>query len=80
MLCFHSRFSIQTYILAQITVEKISLNLTDEINTVLNSRILSFVEIARFLCEQKDNRQNTIFRTFARIAKSELQSKFQLLR
>ena len=34
-----------SYLVAQITVKQVSLNLTDEINTVLNSRILSFVEI-----------------------------------
>ena len=68
----------QTYLVAQITVEQVPLNLTDEINTALNSRILSFVEIARFLWEQKDNFQNTIVRKVAGIAKSKLQNKFHL--
>ena len=50
----------QTYLVAQITVEQISLNLTDdEINTDFISSS-SFEEIARYLCEQKDNLQNII--------------------
>ena len=46
-------FSLSFFV-AQITIEQISLNLVDDKNSLKLNNILSLVEIARFLCEQKD--------------------------
>ena len=43
-----------SFLVAQMTVEQISLNLEDDKNSLKLNNILSFVEIGRFLCEQKD--------------------------
>ena len=43
-----------SFLVAQMTVEQISLNLEDDKNSLKLNDILSFVEIGRFLCEQKD--------------------------
>ena len=64
----------QTYLVAQITVEQISLNLADEINS-LKLKNFKFRGSRSILVPAE--RLNTIVRKFARIAKSKIQNKFQ---
>ena len=64
----------QTYLVAQITVEQISLNLADEINSL---KLKNFKFRGNRSIFVRTERLNTIVRKFARIAKSKLQNKFQ---
>ena len=64
----------QTYLVAQITVEQISLNLADEINSL---KLKNFKFRGKRSTFVRTERLNTIVRKFARIAKSKLQNKFQ---
>ena len=71
MLCFHVIY--QTYLVAQITVEQISLNLADEINSL---KLKNFKFRGNRSIFVRTERLNTIVRKFARIAKSKLQINF----
>ena len=64
----------QTCLLAQITLQKNSLNLADEINSLKLKNFKFRGNRSIFL---RTERLNTIVRKFARIAKSKLQNKFQ---
>ena len=64
----------QTYLVAQITVEQISLNLADEINSLKLKNFKFRGNRSIFVLTE---RLNTIVRKFARITKSKLQNKFQ---
>ena len=65
----------QTYLVAQIGVEQISLNFADEINSL---KFKNFKFRANRSIFVRTERLNTIVRRkFARIVKSKLQSKFQ---
>ena len=64
----------QTYLVAQITVEQISLNLADEINSL---KLKNFKFRGNRSIFVQTERLNTIVRKFARIAQSKLQNKFQ---
>ena len=64
----------QTYLVAQITVEQISLNLADEINSL---KLKNFKFCGSRSIFVRTERLNTIVRKFPRIAKSKLQNKFQ---
>ena len=64
----------QTYLVAQITVEHIYLNLADEINSLTLKNFKFRGKRSIFVLTE---RLNTIVRKFARIAKSKLQNKFQ---
>ena len=64
----------QTYLVAQITVEQISLNLADEINSL---KLKNFKFRGNRSIFVRTERLNTIVRKFVRIAKSKLQNKFQ---
>ena len=57
----------QTYLVAQITVEQISLNLADEINSL---KLKNFKFRGNRSIFVRTERPNTIVRKFARIAKS----------
>ena len=65
----------QTYLVAQITVKQISLNLAGEINSL---KLKNFKFRGNCSIFVRTERLNTIVRKFARIAKSKLQNKFQL--
>ena len=64
----------QTYLVAQITVEQISLNLADEINSL---KLKNFKFRGNRSILVRTERLNTIVRKFAHIAKSKLQNNFQ---
>ena len=64
----------QTCPVAQITVEQISLNLADEINSL---KLKNFKFRGNRSIFVRTERLNTIVRKFARIAQSKLQNKFQ---
>ena len=64
----------QTYLVAQITVEQIYLNLADEINSL---KLKNFKFRGNRSIFVRTERLNTIVRKFAHIAKSKLQNKFQ---
>ena len=64
----------QTYLVAQITVEQISLNLADEINSL---KLKNFKFRGNRSIFVQTEKLNTTVREFARIAKSKLQNKFQ---
>ena len=66
----------QTYLVAQITVEQTSLNLADEINSL---KLKNFKFRGNRSIFVRTERLNTIVRKFARVAKSKLQNKFQLI-
>ena len=63
----------QTYLVAQITVEQISLNLADEINSL---KLKNFKFRGNPSIFVRTERLNTIVRKFVRIAKSKLQINF----
>ena len=63
----------QTYLVAQITVEQISLNLSDEINSL---KLKNFNFRGNRSIFVRTERLNTVVRKFARITKSKLQNKF----
>ena len=64
----------QTYLVAQIAVKQISLNLADEINSL---KLKNFKFRGNRSIFVRTERLNTILRKFACIAKSKLQNKFQ---
>ena len=64
----------QTNLVAQITVEQMSLNLADEINSL---KLKNFKFRGNRSIFVRTERLNTIVRKVARIAKSKLQNKFQ---
>ena len=64
----------QTYLVAQITVEQISLNLADEINSL---KLKNFKFRGNRSIFVQTERLNAIVRKFALIAQSKLQNKFQ---
>ena len=66
----------RTYLVAQITVEQTSLNLADEINSL---KLKNFKFRGNSSIFVRTERLNTIVRKFARVAKSKLQNKFQLI-
>ena len=63
----------QTYLVAQITVEQISLNLADEINSL---KLKNFKFRGNRSIFVRTERLNAVVRKFARITKSKLQNKF----
>ena len=63
----------QTYLVAQITVEQISLNLSDEINSL---KLKNFKFRGNRFIFVRTERLNTVVRKFARITKSKPQNKF----
>ena len=68
----------QTYLVAQISVEQISLNLADEINSLKLKNFKFCGDCSIFVqTERQFAKLNTTVRKFARIAKSKLQNKFQ---
>ena len=64
----------QTYLVAQIRVEQISLNFADEINSL---KLKNFKFRGNRSIFVRTERLNTVVRIFARIAKVKLQNKFQ---
>ena len=64
----------QTYLVAHITVEQISLNLADEINSLILKNFEFRGNLSIFV---RTETLNSIVRKFSHIAKSKLQNKFQ---
>ena len=64
----------QTYLVAQIRIEQISLNFADEINSLKLKNFKFLVNCSPFV---RTERLNTIVKEFARIARSKLQNIFQ---
>ena len=66
----------QTYLVAQIRIEQISLNFADEINSLKLKNFKFRVNCSPFV---RTERLNTIVKEFAHIARSKLQNIFQSL-
>ena len=64
----------QTYLVAQITVEQISLNLAEKIKSL---KLKNFKFRGNRSIFVRTERPNTIVRKFVRIVKSKLKNKFQ---